>query len=356
MARRAGGRRASPGSGIPPAEALRRVRGGEVAPLYLILGSGAEAEDLLSALVAACCPPPFGPLNRWQAAEDAGLPEVLEQASSPPLGGGRRLVIARNPTWLATPPSQALLDYCSHPPLTGCLVVTADADATVHAAVVEAFRLWGLVVDAVPATARDAADWVRREAAAAGIGITPAAVRLLLFRAGHDRTVLRQEVRKLATFCGDAPVIDAPDVEAVVPASGEETVFHLVDAAVAGDVGRALALLRGLRRRGEPPLGVLALLARQVRLVWHARCLLATGVRRTELSRALNVHPFVAEKAAAQARLYDDRTLLDALEACLQADLAIKSGTLEPDVALDLLLLRLRPPGERRVKDGEKGP
>jgi DNA polymerase III delta subunit len=68
----------------------------------------------------------------------------------------------------------------------------------------------------------------------------------------------------------------------------------------------------------------------------------------------MGLHPFVVDKAAQQADRFRDDELPLLLEALLDADVAIKSGTMEPDAALDVMVATMCGAGGRKTTDGQR--
>jgi DNA polymerase-3 subunit delta len=89
------------------------------------------------------------------------------------------------------------------------------------------------------------------------------------------------------------------------------------------------------------PLYILAMLARQIRILIQAKELGAQGLTRQEMARRLKLHPFVVEKGEAQARNFTMAQLEAAHQRLLQTDWAIKTGEVEDLVALDMLVVAL---------------
>ena len=110
-----------------------------------------------------------------------------------------------------------------------------------------------------------------------GKRIDSGAAEQLIQNAGTEMLVLEQEIIKLACFSGDRELITGRDVAMVVAASPEDVMFTTVDAITRRQTDRALLLLAELHRYDPKPQAVagklLALLARQYRMLWQAKYL-----------------------------------------------------------------------------------
>jgi DNA polymerase III subunit delta len=133
--------------------------------------------------------------------------------------------------------------------------------------------------------------------------------------------------------------IETQDIELLVPDEDVADIFKFIDAISVRNAGAAYRVVRGVIVRGESPLVVLSHLARQTRLLIQAKD--HPGLGSDALAQAIGVHPYVAKKALQQAGNFERATLLSALDALLEADIAIKTGTMDEHTALDVLIAAL---------------
>lgn len=131
-----------------------------------------------------------------------------------------------------------------------------------------------------------------------GKEIDAAGLQLLVARAGVDPQRLAAEVEKLCLWAGEKKRIGRPEVEAVVADLAEAWVFDFTAAFAERATGRALVLLRQLFDRGEVPLRLLALIARELRFL-----LLAREALDLELGGRLRARDFASFKAQILPRL-----------------------------------------------------
>lgn len=199
----------------------------------------------------------------------------------------------------------------------------------------------------------DPPSWLQKRARALGGQINPPAAATLASRIHqgnkNDRDHFEQdaatymykldnELRKLIGYAGDRP-IEPKDVELLVPSEDVADVFKFTDAVAARNAGIAWQEMRAILARGEHPLVLLTHLARQVRLLIQVKD--SEGMSRQELASSMGVHPFVVDKAVQQSSRFRSHELASLLEALLDADIAIKSGAMEPDAALDVMVAKM---------------
>lgn len=197
------------------------------------------------------------------------------------------------------------------------------------------------------------ARWIKSSAQQKGASISPAAIRCLADLVGSDLWTLDRELEKLSLYAGgrassgkavsSAPAqIEEADVREQVASVREASIFAAVDAILEGKPAVALRLLQQLPQGGRDPVFILVMVERQLRLLALARHLEEQRVPQAEMTTRLGVaSQFVATKALEQARRHSWPDITWRFQRLLEADLAIKTGRQEPDLALELLVADL---------------
>lgn len=193
---------------------------------------------------------------------------------------------------------------------------------------------------------RELGAWVRARARALAVQLTPQGERRLVQLVGRDLWVLAGELEKLKLYAGE-DVVDDAIVDSLVARSREGNIFQLVDAVAEGRPTRALHALERLRAEGVDARRLITMLARQYRMIAVAREVLDAGGGEREVRSALGVHSFVAERAVAQARRYDQAAADAGISRVLEAEVAVQNywqgrdGGMNQDLAVELLICEL---------------
>jgi DNA polymerase-3 subunit delta len=182
--------------------------------------------------------------------------------------------------------------------------------------------------------------WILHRAQMEGGEFTLPAAQLLASVVGDDPRVLAQEIVKLLTYAGYSRAVTPQDVTALTPESALTDIFEMVDAIGNRDRSRALRLLRKTVEQGNVP-GVFGMMVRQFRLLLLAREALDSGTPAQDLARALEVHPFVAQKLASQVRNFTLPVLENIYRRLRDIDDEVKSGRVELDTAMESLVAQL---------------
>ena len=209
----------------------------------------------------------------------------------------------------------------------------------------EAVAAAGEVRDFPLPSQRDLPPWVQGRARAVGLRLNPPAVRALTALVGRNLWALASEIEKLKLYAGDDPVSEE-DVRALVADDRDVTIFQLVDAVAEGRLAAAMPALQRLRA-SESAQRVIAMLARQFRMLVIAREILDRGGMVRDVEERLEVRDFVARRAVDQARRLTQAAADAALPRILECEAAIlryrqgRPGGQREDLALELLVADL---------------
>ena len=132
---------------------------------------------------------------------------------------------------------------------------------------VKAFEEAGAWLPIWPVELARLPQWLRSRAAAMELELDDSAVKLIVDHTEGNMLAAQQELEKLKLLA-TGNRIDLAAVKASIGESARFDVFQLGDAALAGDVPRALRILGGLRSEGFEATLVLWSLAREIRNAW----------------------------------------------------------------------------------------
>jgi DNA polymerase-3 subunit delta len=172
-------------------------------------------------------------------------------------------------------------------------------------------------------------------------------------------------IEKLITYAGERKQIEAQDVEAVVGRTKEESVFQLTEALAGRNLPLVLGSLKELLDQGNQPLMIFSMLVREIRLLFQAKLLAASGrlgsfspgmdygLFQKSILPALKAlsgegmegialvsqHPFVIYRALKNADGFSREELSACIEMLAGTDLALKTTGQEPRLLLERFLI-----------------
>jgi len=196
----------------------------------------------------------------------------------------------------------------------------------------DALRAGGVSEYTCPSVSKDSelADFAAAEFERAGRAAPARAVRALVDAVGAD-------VSELAAACAQliSDVDGTIDEAAVARYHGTRvnaTGYAVADAAVAGDMVRALSLARHAISTGTDPVPLVAALAAKLRTL--AKVGAARG-RGLDPTRDLGLAPWQVDRARRELSKWDADRLARAIEVTAQADADVKGASRAPQFALE---------------------
>jgi DNA polymerase III subunit delta len=188
--------------------------------------------------------------------------------------------------------------------------------------------------------------WVQERVSVRGGAISPAAASLLVQYVGSNLWAMANEIDKLVAYAGGRRIEDE-DVRSLVGYTQDVSVFALIDAILDFNSELAAQLLQQLLRQGAAPPFMLFMLDRQFRMILRAKDMKASGTADSVVrSRLAIFNDYAFRRTVEQADRYSMERLRQIYSNLLDADLSMKTGSYEDELAMELLVAELcRAPG-----------
>jgi DNA polymerase-3 subunit delta len=265
---------------------------------------------------------------------------VISAARTLPMMADTRFVLLRHVDAMTPTEQTNLAEYLDDPSDTTCFIVTA-AKLDGRGKLAKAAKKKGYLVEAKPLRGRELREFIRAEATAREHNIAPQAIEALLDAVGNDLAAIDDAMERLSLFVGAGQRIDAEAVMACVTRIRVESIWSLVDAIGLKDRRKGIAAAQSLLDDREPPLRLLAMVARQLRIVARMREALSEGLRPQEAAKRAGAPPFKAGDLTESARRFTADSLGEAFALIAETDRALKSSKRPPDVILQDAVLEL---------------
>ncbi|HET8667484.1 MAG TPA: DNA polymerase III subunit delta [Terriglobales bacterium] len=251
-------------------------------------------------------------------------------------------------------------EYCANPNPDALIIFIADHlnipadlrrmeldDKNRYERIRETLGQYCGIVELARVEESEAMRWVVDSAAAHGTKVDNDAARELVDALGGDMMMIVNELEKLTLYVGEKKRITLGDVETMVLAAKQRSLYELTDAISAKDRVKSLAVLEAMLASGE---GDEAAIGHLYMLAKTYRQMLVISEKNVRDSRALwqvlwqgfRVPPFAAEDLIRQARRYKSRReLTRGLRLIARADLALRSNPPSKRFILEKLVLDL---------------
>jgi DNA polymerase-3 subunit delta len=275
----------------------------------------------------------------FEAVDPAGLaaPRLRDAVLQAPFLDEYRVVAVRG---VASGRADSLAAALSEVPETTRLLLTVNGRlgaASKLAAAVKAAG--GQVREHQRLRGRKVSDWA--QARARELGVPAAAAAQLVAVTPPELAIVDAELRKLAGYQAGGGSLDGEAVRELLAGGREDDVFRLTDNLLPRPNGAAFTAVQSLLRSGANATTVGYRVARHLSLVLDVRARRDRGQTLEQVQAEMKEHPFVIQKAFDSAGAISPEQLEAGLRACLDYEWEVKSGQIEADAGLEVLLTKL---------------
>lgn len=296
---------------------------------------------------------------------ETDLTEILDRARTPSLMAPFQVFFVRGVKALFGRGSNeeklaAIEEYCKNPNPAALLVFVADhisipadarrmdmTDKERYQRVRETLGQFCGIVELARVEGSEAVRWISEYCNGRDVKLDTDGARELVDALGGDMMMISNELEKLILYVGEKKRVTLGDVETMVLAAKQRSLYELTDAISAKDRVRALEVLDAMLSTGdgdEVAIGHLYMLAKTFRqmLVILERNVRDQRALWAALWQGFRVPPFAAEDIIRQARRYKSkRELTGAIRLIAKSDLALRSNPPSKRLVLEKLVLDL---------------
>lgn len=183
-------------------------------------------------------------------------------------------------------------------------------------------------------------EWTARRATETH-GLTAAIASQVVRVTPPDLSIIDSELGKLAAYKASGSKLTSEAVIELLAGGREDEIFKLTDNLLPRPTPQALQIARNLTRGGLQPTSVAYRMARHVALVLEVRARQERGESLQQVQDGMSEHRFVIQKAFEVAQDADPGRLENALKAIRDYEWEVKSGQIDAELGLDVLLTRL---------------
>jgi DNA polymerase-3 subunit delta len=296
---------------------------------------------------------------------ETDLAEILDRARTPSLMAPFQIFFVRGVKNLFGRGSNeeklaAIESYCKDPNPDAVLIFVADhisipadarrmdmTDKDRYQRIRETMGEFCVVVELARVEEGEAVRWIGEYCTTQDVKIDPDAARELVDALGGDMMMISNELEKLLLYVGEKKRVTLGDVETMVLAAKQRSLYELTDAISSKDRVRALEMLDAILTSGEgdeAAIGHLYMLAKTFRqmLIILERNVRDQRMLWAALWQGFRVPPFAADDIIRQARRYKSkRELTRAIRLIAKTDLALRSNSPNKRLILEKLVLDL---------------
>lgn len=152
---------------------------------------------------------------------------------------------------------------------------------------------------------------------------------------------LKNEISKIVNFTGDKKEITKKDIDETMTKSLDTNIFSLLNSIGEKDINNSLKVFHEMCVSNEPIPLILYMIIRQLRLIFMLKLLKEKGYDKKTAMRKLKIGDYQYNIFLKQSRNFSKSQLEKALILCLESDEKIKSGIMDGELTLEVLIVKM---------------
>ena len=264
--------------------------------------------------------------------------QIIDQAETLPFFAARRLILIEQSGFFKNACPE-LAEYLPSLPKETILIFVED-EVDKRGKMFKAVKQKGRIAELGRQDGRTLQAWILGMLKREQKNITGDALRLFLEMAGDDMEHIANELEKLLCFTYGKDAIETQDVQEICTVTTESRIFDMIRALADQRQKEALDLYYDLLSLKEPPMRILFLIARQFNQMLQLKDLREQGFDGGTAASRAGLAPFIAKRSLAQAERFEKKELLQAVQDCVSAEEAVKTGRLGDRLAVEMLIVK----------------
>ncbi len=279
-------------------------------------------------------------MNAWSlSGKDIELSKLRDFTDTLPFFAERRVLLLED-TGLFSSASEGFDRWIETLPETAC-VIFSEKEVDKRTRLYKAVQKKGYIAELNHPDERMLSDWVLKKIGARKLSVTKDAFRRFFEICDPSMQSMENELQKLLDYCAEKGSITAEDVDLIVTRSPENRVFDMIAKLSSGQRVESLDLYYDLLSLREPPMRILYLISRQLNQMMLLRTMERDGRSRDEMAASLKLRPYIAGKILQEASRFSVESLHAFLKEALDLELAVKSGDLQENMSVEMLIFRM---------------
>ncbi len=315
------------------------IKSGNIKQLYLLYGEESylrrQYRDKLKQLLAG---DEAGMNYSYYEGKGVTVPEIIDLAETLPFFADRRVIIWEN-SGLFKAADEKMTEYLKGLPETTYLIFV-ETEVDKRGKMYKLVQNTGGAAEFAEQDEKTLVRWVVGILKKENKQISEQAALYLISKIGTDMENIKGELEKLVCYCLDKDTVTERDIDDICTVRISNHIFDMVNAIADKQQQRALRLYYDLLALKEPPMRILFLIARQFNLLMQVKELKKKGYDNKAVGVKVGLKGFIAGKYAAQAARFKASDLREAVEACVEAEEAVKTGRLNDIMSVELLIVR----------------
>lgn len=309
-------------------------------PVYLLYGEEAYLrkqyrDKLVNALVSSDDTMNY---NSYEGKE-INIPEIIDLAETLPFFADKRVIVIENSNLFKSGGEQ-LANYLSSPAET-VVFIFVETQIDKRSKLFKVVKNQGRITEFTTQNEATLKLWVATLLKKENKIIREDVCEYFLERTGNDMSTIRTELEKLVCYCINDYEVTREAVSQITTQNISIRIFDIVTAIADKKQKAAIDMYHELLSLKEPPMVILALIARQYNIMLEIKELQGKGCSRKNISDKIGLSPYITGKYEKQTPHYTLQQLMTAIKKCVYTDEQIKTGKMKDDLGVELLIVEL---------------
>ena len=315
------------------------IKSGHFSQIYLLFGEEAYLRKQYKDKLKAALSTEGDTMNcHYYEGKDVSVGEIIDLAETMPFLAERRVIILEN-TGLLKHGGEALAEYLASPSPTAFFIF-AETEIDKRSKLYKTIQGKGVAVEFAVQDEATLRKWILGMIRRENKNISGNALNLFLTKTGTDMENIYRELEKLFCYCLEKDAITEEDIEQICTQKVSNQIFDMVNAIADRKQKQALSLYYDLLALKEAPMRILFLIGRQFNILLMVKEMKKRGYDNKTIASKAGIPPFTVGKYAAQASKFRTRDLRQALNECVSADEAVKTGRMNDRMSVEILIVK----------------
>ncbi len=314
------------------------IKSGDFRQIYLLYGEEAYLRRQYKEKLQKAMSEEGDTMNsHYFEGKDVNVGEIIDLAETLPFFADRRVIVIEN-SGLFKSGGEKMAEYLAQPAETVSFVFV-ESEIDKRSKLFKTVQAKGSAVEFGMQDETTLKRWIGGILKRENKQITENTAAYLISKTGTDMENIRGELEKLICYCLDRDVVTTEDVDAICTTRISNQIFEMVGAIAEKKQKKALDLYYDLLALKEPPMRILFLIARQCNTLLQVKELKSKGFDNKAIGEKVGLPTFVAGKYVSQAARFQVQELKEAVNRCVEAEEAVKSGRMNDVMSVEVLIL-----------------
>lgn len=276
-----------------------------------------------------------------QEGKGVSVDQIIDFAETMPFMSERRMLIIKDSGLFKSgkkEESSKLADYIDKLPSSVCIVFM-ESEIDKRLSLYKKVSKDHEAVEFKVATEKELLTWTKKELHRYKVNMSNQATEYFIRIVPPGMESIINEIKKLAAYKTDGEVTQE-EIDQVCTKSLDIRIFELVKLLGNKDTKGVLEIYSNMLEMKEPPIRILAMVARQFRMILKVKYMRQKGHGNQSIVSRTGFRSFMVTESIRQSSNFTFGQLEAAIEECLEADANIKTGMMKPELAVELILIK----------------